>query len=409
MLDVNDWKWKREDVDRRAREGSVAVQEGILQLLTGGLNDDSVRNETIAILRRGIDLLKGALAAETPASPLPYAALAKGYSCLVICSTFPDFQKTDEAMAFLFQAKECASKASELYECTVGWDPGRRSDMHTALAQACLLMKSVDDSIEQTQLALRLKADNGFLEDWLVKLSETVAALEGEKTMPNPDSDLEMIEMRPTRSDLTVGGQNALEFRGEDYNNGEWQRIIKMSESSIAEFVNALPSSSLEPEVPVNLFYAAQAYRALGEKEKYLACLKILYSLDPYQHVFGGQYQTFIERGAREYRAAKKAFGASYLNNLQVTGLFKKSGCFVATACYGHPDAVKVLLLRDFRDHALSRTGLGRWLIDSYYRIARPIADWTSKSARRRTLMRSLLIGPVVAILRRNGCHEVER
>ena len=79
----------------------------------------------------------------------------------------------------------------------------------------------------------------------------------------------------------------------------------------------------------------------------------------------------------------------------------KPKGCFVATACYGAPDAPEVIRLRDFRDRVLSRSRFGRWLIGSYYTVAPPIADWTSRSSRRRTLMRALFIAPVLTVLTR--------
>jgi hypothetical protein len=44
-----------------------------------------------------------------------------------------------------------------------------------------------------------------------------------------------------------------------------------------------------------------------------------------------------------------------------------QSGCFVATATYGDEDAVEVRFLRAFRDEVLRGSGVGRFLVATYY------------------------------------------
>ena len=51
-----------------------------------------------------------------------------------------------------------------------------------------------------------------------------------------------------------------------------------------------------------------------------------------------------------------------------------RSGCFVATAVYGSPQAQQVLVLRAYRDRVLNRSSSGRAFVLVYYRFGPSIA-----------------------------------
>ncbi|HEU5378433.1 MAG TPA: CFI-box-CTERM domain-containing protein [Ktedonobacteraceae bacterium] len=51
-------------------------------------------------------------------------------------------------------------------------------------------------------------------------------------------------------------------------------------------------------------------------------------------------------------------------------------GCFIATAVYGSYEAEQVLALREFRDRKLAPYGLGRLLINWYYFVGPPLAEF---------------------------------
>lgn len=61
-------------------------------------------------------------------------------------------------------------------------------------------------------------------------------------------------------------------------------------------------------------------------------------------------------------------------NALQGPGAAQSGGCYIATAVYGSYDAPEVLILRRFRDEYLAKSGLGRSLIRTYYRIGPSLA-----------------------------------
>ena len=65
--------------------------------------------------------------------------------------------------------------------------------------------------------------------------------------------------------------------------------------------------------------------------------------------------------------------------------------CFIATASFGtllHPC---VGILRDFRDAFLVNHSAGRWLVDWYYTLSPPLADFIAGNAVLRFVVRALL------------------
>jgi hypothetical protein len=54
----------------------------------------------------------------------------------------------------------------------------------------------------------------------------------------------------------------------------------------------------------------------------------------------------------------------------------KKTGCFIATACYGDYNSVEVTILKKYRDENLKRSEIGRQMIKFYYFLSPPIANY---------------------------------
>jgi hypothetical protein len=86
--------------------------------------------------------------------------------------------------------------------------------------------------------------------------------------------------------------------------------------------------------------------------------------------------------------------------NVVVTATFQviqtSGGCFVATAAYGSPEAEQLDVLREFRDLVLLESAAGSRFVDLYYRLGPPMADFLLENSFLRTLVRELLVDPVV-------------
>jgi hypothetical protein len=73
-----------------------------------------------------------------------------------------------------------------------------------------------------------------------------------------------------------------------------------------------------------------------------------------------------------------------------------KSGCFVATACYGNYEAPEVLVLRRFRDNVLLNSGFGKFLVRCYYYLSPSFASLIEKSEILKSLIRKYFLNIIV-------------
>jgi len=72
-------------------------------------------------------------------------------------------------------------------------------------------------------------------------------------------------------------------------------------------------------------------------------------------------------------------------------------GCFIATAAYGTPMAEEIQILREFRDEYLLANPVGKALIDLYYRVSPPMADFITEHPSLKPIVRAGLV-PAVAM-----------
>ena len=75
------------------------------------------------------------------------------------------------------------------------------------------------------------------------------------------------------------------------------------------------------------------------------------------------------------------------------------TGCFIATAAYGTSFTEEIDVLRNWRDDFLDSFYFGRLFIKTYYSLSPPVADYISKSPRKRKMVR-IMLEPIVKILR---------
>lgn len=79
------------------------------------------------------------------------------------------------------------------------------------------------------------------------------------------------------------------------------------------------------------------------------------------------------------------------------------SFCFIATAAYGSPTAEQLDVLREFRDVVLLESTLGSQFVSFYYQTSPPIADFIAGNEILRTLVRELLVDPIVWVTEATG------
>jgi hypothetical protein len=117
------------------------------------------------------------------------------------------------------------------------------------------------------------------------------------------------------------------------------------------------------------------------------------------QYEFKGQLKydgTVIEGATRQFTTA--AGSSTSLNDL--LGYF---GCFIATAAYGTPAAEQIDALREFRDVVLLESKMGSQFVALYYRLSPPVADFIAGNEVVRTLVRELLVDPIVWLVEATG------
>jgi uncharacterized repeat protein (TIGR02543 family) len=74
-------------------------------------------------------------------------------------------------------------------------------------------------------------------------------------------------------------------------------------------------------------------------------------------------------------------------------------GCFIATAAYGTPSAEQIDVLREFRDTVLLESTLGSQFVALYYQLSPPVAEFIAGNELLRTLVRELLVDPIVWVV----------
>jgi len=77
--------------------------------------------------------------------------------------------------------------------------------------------------------------------------------------------------------------------------------------------------------------------------------------------------------------------------------------CFIATAAYGTPTAEQIDVLREFRDTVLLESTAGSQFVALYYQLSPPVADFIAGNEFLRTLVRELLVDPIVWVVEVTG------
>jgi len=129
----------------------------------------------------------------------------------------------------------------------------------------------------------------------------------------------------------------------------------------------------------------------------YTEVLTGLVSQTQYQFKAQLKYSDTVIEGA-VYQFTTAAGSSTNLNDL-----LAYFGCFIATAAYGSPTAEQIDVLREFRDVVLLKSTLGSLFVALYYRLSPPVADFIAGNEVLRTLVRELLVDPIVWLVKATG------
>jgi hypothetical protein len=125
-----------------------------------------------------------------------------------------------------------------------------------------------------------------------------------------------------------------------------------------------------------------------------------------------GKIVSFTVAGVQASQTAPWATGeATYNFDLTISALPDGSPfpfpfpfeCFIATAAYGTPTAEQIDVLRELRDVVLLKSSVGSRFVALYYRLSPAIAALMARDNLLRTLVRELLVDPIVWIVEATG------
>jgi len=82
--------------------------------------------------------------------------------------------------------------------------------------------------------------------------------------------------------------------------------------------------------------------------------------------------------------------------------------CFFSTAAYGTRTAERLHVLREFRDVVLLQSAAGSRSVALYYQLSPPIAHFIASRDLLRTLIKELLVDPLIWMVEATGGHRTE-
>jgi len=110
-----------------------------------------------------------------------------------------------------------------------------------------------------------------------------------------------------------------------------------------------------------------------------------------------GNWADITQVAAGEYHTVGLKFDGTVVAAGGYVPCFLPTPCFIATAAYGTPMAGEIEILREFRDGYLLTNAVGRALVDLYYRVSPPIAEFITEHPRLKPVVRAGLV-PTVAM-----------
>ena len=133
-----------------------------------------------------------------------------------------------------------------------------------------------------------------------------------------------------------------------------------------------------------DLFGAGDPDASMAARARILACVGSE----------GDKVKTAVSRGLGALRAKEEEIKSGRAQMPE-----DSLDCFIATAAYGTSSAVEIDVLRRFRDEVLLKSAAGRDYVGFYYAASPPVAEYIAEREWLKTLVRELLVDPIVDVV----------
>jgi hypothetical protein len=133
-----------------------------------------------------------------------------------------------------------------------------------------------------------------------------------------------------------------------------------------------------------DLFGAVDRDASMAARARILACVGSE----------GDKVKTAVSRGLGALRAKEEEIKSGRAQKPE-----DSPDCFIATAAYGTGSAVEIDVLRRFRDEVLLKSAAGQDYVDFYYAASPPVAGYIAEREWLRTVVRELLVDPIVDVV----------
>jgi hypothetical protein len=133
-----------------------------------------------------------------------------------------------------------------------------------------------------------------------------------------------------------------------------------------------------------DLFGAGDPGTSMAARARILACVGSE----------GDKVKTAVSRGLGALRAKEEEIKSGRAQKPE-----DSPDCFIATAAYGTGSAVEIDVLRRFRDEVLLKSAAGQDYVDFYYAASPPVAGYIAEREWLRTVVRELLVDPIVDVV----------
>jgi hypothetical protein len=196
------------------------------------------------------------------------------------------------------------------------------------------------------------------------------------------------------------------------FESGSYEYIIQELEKDVMKKVTTKPEKMDELDL-VKLYLVGKSHLALGNEEAAIRCFKIIYSQIGFRKYILPEYHKYLDFAIDELENLAKTLGYDRVNSVSIpkvenrgSEIEKKKGCFIATAVFSSPMAKEVNILRCLRDEILLKSFLGRLFVSIYYLLSPPAAKIVASSDFLRSIVRSILINPILKLAKRNLANK---